>query len=180
MSRSPIPRLCLLALAADPTRDRPYTTTEVRDAVARIGGPVTRDTIARHLHNLADTVRNTLPAVEWRGPAGNSEHRWQLTSEGWHAHNQRPLDRFAYCEPNTATGLDTWHIRRLTDAGRRLGGGIDTPTLCGRDWQGWDLEAPVTVANAFDGSRHINDAGRPDVCRRCAEALPHAVSEETR
>ncbi len=54
------------------------------------------------------------------------------------------------------TGIGPWHIRRLSDAGLKLGGGIDTPSLCGRirplgdttggrrGGGGWDLEARIT------------------------------------
>jgi hypothetical protein len=176
MTRSPIPALCLQVLASDPTRDRPYTTTEVRDGVARLGRSVTRDTIANHLRRL-DVLNPPAPPIKWRGKSSlTGEHLWALTGAGWGQHNQLPRADFAYCEPVTGTGLDTWHIRRLTDAGRMLHGGIDTPTLCGRTWQGWDLEADVTIDSATTGARTINHGGMRDVCKACAEALPAAVT----
>jgi hypothetical protein len=64
VSRSPVPALCLQVLAADPVRTQPYTTTEVQQEVAKLGLSVTRDTIARHLRNLADNVHNRRPLVD--------------------------------------------------------------------------------------------------------------------
>jgi hypothetical protein len=61
---------------------------------------------------------------------------------------------YAFCE--SVTGIGRWHIRKLSAAGLKLGGGIDTPTLCGRirpmgdegggrrGGGGWDLEARIT------------------------------------
>ncbi len=37
---------------------------------------------------------------------------------------------YAFCE--SVTGIGRWHIRRLSEKGLKLGGGIDTPTLCKR------------------------------------------------
>ena len=52
---------------------------------------------------------------------------------------------YSFCESVHGTGVSRWHIRRLTDAGKKLGGGIDTPSLCGRVMPpyGWDLDVQI-------------------------------------
>lgn len=59
------------------------------------------------------------------------------------------MSEYSYCESVTASGSSPWHIRRLTDAGRKTGGGIDTDSLCGRVKApyGWDLERAVHRAH---------------------------------
>ena len=42
-------------------------------------------------------------------------------------------------EFDSATSNSPWHIRQLTEAGKKMGGGIDTPSLCGRKQNGWDV-----------------------------------------
>lgn len=73
---------------------------------------------------------------------------------------------WSYCEPSVAGPLAPWCIRRLTEAGRKLGGGIDTPSLCGRvkPPYGWDIPVPVDVIEAFMRSR-------PPVCKRCLDEM---------
>lgn len=39
---------------------------------------------------------------------------------------------YAFCESVHAAPLAPWHIRKLSEAGLKTGGGIDTPSLCGR------------------------------------------------
>lgn len=63
---------------------------------------------------------------------------------------------YSYCETVTAGPLSPWHIRRLTEAGRKPSGGADTPALCGRE-VAWDIPAPE-VTNPVDAG---------GVCRRC-------------
>ena len=48
---------------------------------------------------------------------------------------------YSFCESVWATSISPWCIRELTSAGKKLGGGIDTPSLCGRCERsmGWDL-----------------------------------------
>ena len=53
------------------------------------------------------------------------------------------VEKFSFCETAYATGTSPWHIRKLTDKGRKLGGGADTVALCGRE-VAWDLEVEVT------------------------------------
>lgn len=63
---------------------------------------------------------------------------------------------YSYCEPVWAGPLAKWCIRRLTNAARKLGGGVDTESLCGRvpRHQGWDLTVQV-------------EADKPGVCEKC-------------
>lgn len=49
---------------------------------------------------------------------------------------------YSFCEAVTAEALSKWHIRLLTDTGRKLGGGADTPALCGRVVS-WDIRTEV-------------------------------------
>lgn len=51
-------------------------------------------------------------------------------------------EEYSYCESAHASSRSVWHLRRLTRAGRKPGGGADTPALCGRV-VAWDLEMPV-------------------------------------
>ena len=52
---------------------------------------------------------------------------------------------YSFCETTTAGPTTPWHIRPLTDQGRKLGGGADTRALCGRAVS-WDLNVPLTTA----------------------------------
>lgn len=55
--------------------------------------------------------------------------------------------KYSFCESVTATSFSPWHIRKLTDAGRKLTGGIDTDSLCERvkaSCGGWDLRVEIT------------------------------------
>ena len=56
------------------------------------------------------------------------------------------MSRYVFCESIHAGGASPWHIRRLGHAGVKLGGGIDTPGLCGRPevGRGWDLSVGLT------------------------------------
>lgn len=56
---------------------------------------------------------------------------------------------YSFCEAPTAGALARWHIRRLTSVGKKLGGGIDTDSLCGHVLAakgGWD-RAPEIFAD---------------------------------
>jgi hypothetical protein len=52
---------------------------------------------------------------------------------------------FSFCEPSFAGPRALWCIRPLTKRGRKLGGGVDTDSYCGRvkDGYGWDLDIPI-------------------------------------
>jgi hypothetical protein len=73
-------------------------------------------------------------------------------------------DQYSFCEPSHAGPLARWCVRPLTEKGRKLGGGVDTPSLCGRvdpaKGGGWDLSAKCEVS-----------ADHPHMCPRCREKL---------
>jgi len=71
---------------------------------------------------------------------------------------------FSFCETVWATGTSPWHIRRLTDVGRKPGGGADTPALCGRQ-VAWDLEVEIT-------EHHLGHACQACVAAYRAERSP--------
>jgi hypothetical protein len=50
---------------------------------------------------------------------------------------------YSFCETVTAGSSSKWHIRLLTRFGKKLGGGADTPSLCGRK-VAWDLSVELT------------------------------------
>lgn len=51
--------------------------------------------------------------------------------------------KYAFCESMYASGTSVWHIRALTEAGRKLGGGADSHALCNRE-VAWDLDVDIT------------------------------------
>ncbi len=53
-----------------------------------------------------------------------------------------PERKFAFCETATAGDGSRWHIRELTSRGKMLGGGADTPALCGRRVT-WDIKTDI-------------------------------------
>ncbi len=59
------------------------------------------------------------------------------------------MDKHSFCESVTATGISPWCIRPLTDQGRKLSGGVDTASLCGRVQppHGWDIGLPVSLTH---------------------------------
>jgi len=52
-------------------------------------------------------------------------------------------DKYSFCENVHARPLDRWHIRKLTDKGRKFGGGADTLSLCEKKVH-WDLKVELT------------------------------------
>jgi hypothetical protein len=113
VSRSPVPALCLQVLAADPVRTQPYTTTEVQQEVAKLGLSVTRDTIARHLRNLADNVHNRRPLVDCYVGVVTIEHAWRLSMEGWRQRAEATDPAFA--DLIESSSLGTPEARRYRD-----------------------------------------------------------------
>lgn len=63
---------------------------------------------------------------------------------------------YALCESVHAGPDWPWHIRPVNQNGLHLGGGANTPALCGRT-VAWDLDVPIT-------RQHLAHA-----CPRCAE-----------
>jgi hypothetical protein len=54
------------------------------------------------------------------------------------------IAEYSFCESIHAGARSPWHIRKLTSAGPKLGGGIDTKSLCGNVERGWDLNVEIT------------------------------------
>jgi hypothetical protein len=54
------------------------------------------------------------------------------------------LPTHSFCETMFASGETPWHIRKLGPVGRKLGGGADTPSLCGKSVS-WDLNVEITA-----------------------------------
>jgi hypothetical protein len=66
-----------------------------------------------------------------------------LTERGTRVEDLRSVTtippQYSFCE-EASGGL--WHIRQLTDVGRKLGGEADTAALCGRRVS-WDLSVEI-------------------------------------
>jgi hypothetical protein len=75
-------------------------------------------------------------------------------------------DEYSYCETFTAGSSTPWHIRKLTDAGKKLGGGADTPSLCDRT-VAWDVNCPL---QEFDIIKNPKAPNTIPVCKKCKEA----------
>lgn len=79
--------------------------------------------------------------------------------------------KYSFCEGVLATSRSKWHIRELTGAGRRLSGGVDTQSLCGRvgspNLNGWDLKVEIT-------EHHLEHNTCPE-CLRVWQELKPAV-----
>jgi hypothetical protein len=72
--------------------------------------------------------------------------------------------KLSFCETAAAGGL--WHIRRLTDQGKKLGGGADTRTLCGRE-AAWDVQFDFSPVRLDELEKMVPRYGRP--CPACVE-----------
>jgi hypothetical protein len=78
------------------------------------------------------------------------------------------LSAYSFCEPSTAGPSAPWCIRKLSKSGRKLSGGVDTASLCGRvkpsdvgGWGGWDVAA-ATRGVSLD---------HPFACKKCVVKL---------
>jgi len=85
------------------------------------------------------------------------------------------MSEYSFCESVHAGPLAAWHIRKLTDQGQKFGGGIDTPSLCGRvrpppKSNGWDLKVPI------DEMTLRLPHGRGGICSDCAALYEKAVA----
>jgi hypothetical protein len=69
---------------------------------------------------------------------------------------------FSFCETITAGATTSWHIRKLTEKGRKLSGGADTLALCGREVS-WDLRVDLVEP-------HLSHA-----CKQCVEKYRNGV-----
>jgi hypothetical protein len=72
---------------------------------------------------------------------------------------------YSYCEYWSAGSLSNWHIRRLTSKGKKLSGGTDTLSLCGRKMT-WDITSPVT-----------KDIPANNICKKCQEIWEKEIQE---
>lgn len=68
---------------------------------------------------------------------------------------------YSFCETIAATG--PWHIRKLSAAGKKLGGGADTKTLCGLE-AAWDINCEISDVSLAD-PQDRQQPGRP--CPAC-------------
>lgn len=74
----------------------------------------------------------------------------------------------AFCESVTASPISPWCIRELTKEGKKLTGGVDTASFCGRvrPPMGWDLnvdfKSHLTYTKTSGDAKHI--------CPRCLKA----------
>lgn len=75
------------------------------------------------------------------------------------------MNGFSFCESVHATGTSSWHIRKLDVAGKKLGGGITTASLCGKVKNGWDLDVPMTL-------HHLSHC-----CHWCRDAMLQEISK---
>lgn len=57
--------------------------------------------------------------------------------------------KYSFCESLYASSYSHWHIRKLTNAGSKFGGGIDTKSLCGLVEKGWDLNVSLSRERAL-------------------------------
>lgn len=93
-----------------------------------------------------------------------------MTQRGLYEPTGRPP--YAFCEPVWSGPLHRWHIRKIDPSvGLRLGGGIDSASLCSAvpPNQGWDLQVRIT-------EHHLSHA-----CPQCVAAYRANVhSEELR
>ncbi len=90
---------------------------------------------------------------------------------------------YAFCE--SVTGIGPWHIRKLSEAGLKLDGGIDTPTLCGRvrpfgdtadrvGGGGWDLNVRITEGHLAPRSGIAKYC-----CTSCIELYPESERKKS-
>lgn len=75
---------------------------------------------------------------------------------------------YSYCETVTAGSASPWHIRKLSAAGRKLGGGADALALCGIK-VAWDMNV-----DPIDG-RYVNG-----VCAKCEQAYQEESANDTK
>jgi hypothetical protein len=88
------------------------------------------------------------------------------------------LSKYSFCEPAFVATAAPWCIRPLTAAGRKLSGGVDTSSLCGRvdhtKFGGWDIARQIEE-HLFDARAERAFAGQvsrvPYVCQRCVAKL---------
>ena len=79
-------------------------------------------------------------------------------------------ETYSFCEPVWVSTPAPWCVRPLTAKGRKLGGGVDTKSLCGRvdpaKGGGWDLSEECVVS-----------IGHSHMCKRCKAALVEEIAK---
>ena len=76
------------------------------------------------------------------------------------------MSELSYCERSTASAMSPVHIRKVGGEGRKLGGGVPVPALCGSDLHhGWDLPTDVPSTVARYATIPQNQPGR--MCLAC-------------
>ena len=75
---------------------------------------------------------------------------------------EKPKPSHSFCETVSASSESPWHIRKLTEKGKKLGGGADTESLCGFRVS-WDLNVEIT-------EHHLNHC-----CKLCASEYRREV-----
>lgn len=74
---------------------------------------------------------------------------------------------YAYMESMHASSASPWHIRRIPKGqGLKLGGGITTPSLCGKVRDGWDLRS------------RLDQQYDPHTCPWCIQEYHRALRED--
>lgn len=82
---------------------------------------------------------------------------------------------YSFMEFVFASSISRWHIRKLTDKGKKFGGGIDTAPLCGQKHDDGKL------INGWDVRADINDRRHDDhTCLGCLEKYNELIDEEVR
>ena len=81
--------------------------------------------------------------------------------------NEKPTH--AFCESVMASGTSPWHIRKLSPAGLKLTGGIDTPSLCERVRPFGDKTKTNPGGGGWDLNVRISPHHLEHCCPKCAE-----------
>lgn len=78
------------------------------------------------------------------------------------------MSKYSLCESSCAIANSQWHIRKLTSKGKKLGGGIDTSSLCGhvKNGDGWDLD--IEICDELFKKRYI--------CEKCWKKMSEMYS----
>ena len=75
------------------------------------------------------------------------------------------IDKYSFCENVHSGPLSRWHIRKLTDKGKKFGGGADTLSLCEKQVH-WDLGVGLTKFNLANNA-----------CLKCLEKFEEEMTK---
>ena len=70
------------------------------------------------------------------------------------------MDKYSFCENVHAGPCSRWHIRKLSDKGKKFGGGADTSALCEKQVH-WDVNVELTIY-------HLDH----NTCPKCLKKFP--------